>query len=116
VATDRSTARRVRVVVAWTASYDPALKVARGERVAPGRTDPENPGWRWCVNGEGLGGWLPEGIVADGRVSEDFDTRELTVSIGDAVEVLQTCAGWSLCAGPDGAVGWIPDSCIASAG
>jgi hypothetical protein len=50
----------VRVVAAWTASYDPALKVARGERVAPGRTDPENPGWRWCVNGEGLGGWLPE--------------------------------------------------------
>jgi hypothetical protein len=80
--------------------------------VSPGRTDPDNPGWRWCVNGEGLGGWLPEGLVRDGCALDDFDTRELTVAVGDEVEVRDRRAGWSFCLAHGGRLGWVPDGCL----
>lgn len=102
------------VVSPWRASYDPALRVDAGEPLSPGDTDPENPGWRWCVNGDGLGGWLPEGWVRDGRAKDAFDTRELTVRGGEEVDVLARHAGWSRCRLPGGREGWLPDTCLAA--
>jgi hypothetical protein len=64
------------------------------------------------VNGRGLGGWLPEALITEGRATDDFDTRELTVSVGATVNVLESRAGWSLCVDADGAVGWLPDTCL----
>ncbi len=112
MAMDPSTADATRVIARWTASYDPALRVVAGEKVLPKRRDPDNPGWVWCVNARGLGGWLPEPLVEDGRASVDFDTMELTVSEGDQVVVLETLAGWSRCLGQGGETGWPPDSCL----
>ena len=105
---------RVRVVAAWAASYDPALKVSPGEALTAGRRDDEWPGWVWCENRHGLGGWLPDEMVRDGRAVAGFDTRELSVAIGDRVKVLQRRAGWTRCATRDGAEGWVPDRCLAT--
>lgn len=101
-----------RVIASWRASYDPALSVVAGEPVEVGGTDPDNPGWRWCVNAEGLGGWLPEGWTQDGRASAAFDTAELTVAGGEEAQVLKRHAAWSLCRLGDGREGWLPDTCL----
>jgi len=114
--TGRSIAETARVTLAWTASYTPALRVVRGEPLTAGGTDPDNPGWRWCVNAEGLGGWLPEGLVVEGRASMAFDSVELTVRCGDLVTLLETHAGWWLCRHADGRVGWVPDANLARTG
>jgi hypothetical protein len=108
---DGATPQRARVISPWVASYDPALRVASGEAVTPGRTDPDNPGWRWCVNEQGLGGWLPDALVVNGRVLADFDSTELTVGQGHVVEILDRCAGWTRCRW-QGVVGWVPETCL----
>jgi SH3-like domain-containing protein len=101
-----------RVTAAWEASYDPALKVARGEALTLGGTDPEFPGWRWCVNAGGLGGWLPETLLDGDRAGEDFDTAELKVSPGDTVTLLDARAGWWRCRKADGREGWLPEDVL----
>lgn len=99
-----------RVTKAWTASYTPALAVKRGERLTSHDTDPDNPGWRWITNDDGLGGWLPEGLVKNGDATEDFDSTELTVSAGLRVKRLLGLNGWSLCQTETGDQGWLPDT------
>lgn len=96
---------------AWTAKPGPALAVRAGQALRVGRRDDEWPGWVWCEDASGLGGWLPETAVSDGRALEDFDARELTVSEGEAVEVLRRRAGWAWCRGAGGE-GWVPERCL----
>jgi hypothetical protein len=102
----------IRVTAPWTASYDPALAVRAGERLAVGRrSDDEWPGWVWCENASGLGGWLPAEAVAADRAVEAFDTREMTVAEGDEVEPGERRAGWTWCR-LAGREGWVPDRCL----
>ena len=100
----------IRVREGWRASYDPALRVAAGEPLVVGHRDDEWPGWVWCLAG-GLGGWLPEEVVGDGRARADFDTRELTAAEGDVLEPLGWRSGWTWCRGRNGE-GWVPDRCL----
>ncbi|AHM04108.1 hypothetical protein roselon_01741 [Roseibacterium elongatum DSM 19469] len=86
--------------------------MARGEALTLGGTDPENPGWRWCVNEKGLGGWLPEGWVVDGRAKGAFDTTEATVAPGTRVTLVRAHAGWWFCRLGDGRHGWLPESVL----
>ena len=102
----------IRVAAPWTASHDPALAVRAGEPLAIGRrSDDEWPGWVWCENRSGLGGWLPLDAVGDGRAVEDFDTRELTVAEGASVEAGERRAGWTWCRAEE-REGWVPDRCL----
>ncbi|PWK59299.1 hypothetical protein [Roseicyclus mahoneyensis] len=110
----RSTPERATLTQDWQASYTPALSVARGQRLASHHTDPDNPGWRWTTNAEGLGGWLPEGLVVDGCATADFDSTELTIAAGTPVVRLLRLNGWSLCETPQGTTGWLPDSHLMS--
>ena len=110
----RSIPDRATVTADWTASYTPALKVARGQPLTCHHTDPENPGWRWTTDATGLGGWLPEGLVQNGYATADFDSTELTATAGTPVIRLQRLGGWTLCETPDGTTGWLPDSHLAS--
>ncbi|TBX21135.1 hypothetical protein TK43_13540 [Roseovarius sp. JS7-11] len=103
---------RLRALKPWRATYDPALAVTAGQRITPGRTDDEYPGWQWVVNGDGLGGWVPAAIVQDGRIVSPFDTTELTVSTGDMLTPLDHRLGWTLCRNRKGQTGWLPDSCL----
>ena len=103
---------RYRVIEAWRRSYDPALAVKTGQRLTVERRDTEWPGWLWCLNEAGLGGWLPEGVLEVGvgtaRVREDFDTAELTVVPGEIVEAQAAREGWIWCQADSGAKGWVP--------
>ena len=101
-----------RIAKPWTASYDPALSVRRGERVTLGQNDPENPGWRWVMNAQGLGGRVPEDALQGDVMVEDFDTAELSVQPGQVVEVLQIRLGWCHAALPEGGTGWLPASVL----
>ena len=102
----------MRVVAAWRATHDPALRVAAGEALTVGRRDDEWPGWVWCENAAGLGGWLPEEVAGEGGATAAFDARELSVEPGEALEPLERRLGWTWCRGAGGAEGWVPDRCL----
>ncbi len=98
----------LRATKPWRASYDPALNVQAGDRVMLGRKDDEHPGWQWVKNADGLGGWVPENILDGSRVATGFNTKELTVFVGDPVTALLLHAGWYWCCDRDGTEGWLP--------
>jgi hypothetical protein len=92
----------------WRASYDPALAVRAGDTVTPGRKSNEYTGWQWVKNRSGLGGWIPADILTGTRITQDFDTRELTVETGYTVTSLATRVGWHWCRDRHGREGWLP--------
>lgn len=103
-----------RVIRAWVATYDPALVVSAGEVVEMGREDDEYPGWIWCVNTAGQGGWLARHLLGEGgKVLRDYNTMELTVAAGAIVETGEDCLGWTLARRADGTEGWIPSDHLA---
>ncbi|MBF9049027.1 hypothetical protein GTA62_03705 [Roseobacter sp. HKCCD9010] len=104
---------QLRVIKAWRATYDPALKVTPGEVIALGRQDDAYPGWQWVVNKSGLGGWVPIEILDGVRVAADFDTAELTVSEGEAVTGLSERVGWIWCQKLTREAGWVPAAHLA---
>ncbi len=108
--------RRYVIVQPHTKSYADPLAVQKDEVVAPGDRDDEWPGWTWCIDNTGKGGWLPEQILernADkARVRETFDTNELTVNAAEAVTGGRIIAGWQWCRHSDGREGWVPVRCL----
>ena len=107
MATGRSIAE-ARVIRSWRPSYDPALVVRKGDRVERGREDDEYPGWIWCVDRTGLGGWLPVEILAGEEILFDFKCMELSIDPGMHVETFEMLHGWVLARRTDGAEGWLP--------
>ncbi len=86
--------------------------MARGEALVLGAIDAEFPDWQWASNADGLGGWLPKGLIVNGRAKYDFDSTELTVAVGETLALVQTYGGWWLCKSPGGQIGWLPAECV----
>ncbi len=110
---------RAQVLKNWTQSYDPALKVARGDRVRAIKKDDHGwQGWVWCTSDNGLSGWLPVQVFDTLRMGEtncvtkDFDTKELTVKTGETLTITDRLNGWSWCENEQSQKGWVPDNCL----
>lgn len=110
---------RARVIQGWNQSYDPALKVARGDLLHAIKEDNSKwPGWVCCTDKSGLSGWLPIHVfdaVEIGRQNYtilDFNTVELTVHKGESLKIMDHLNGWSWCRNNRGQEGWIPQNCI----
>jgi SH3-like domain-containing protein len=83
-----------------------------GTRLEIDRNKSGYPGWVWGRDPHGIEAWVPESYLeVQGRVARliaDYDSTELTVTAGEAVEVVEATAGWSWCRHRDGRRGWIP--------
>ena len=83
-----------------------------------GDKDDEWPGWIWCQNAAGLGGWLPGELLASDASGKTatllaaFDTAELTVSRGETLEGFEARNGWTWCRNTSGDEGWVPSDCL----
>ncbi len=104
----------------WTQSYAPALAVSEGEGVILGERDETWPGWVWCRNADGLGGWLPDALLVYDREGKSavlktaFDTLELTIKPGEELEGFEERDGWLWCRNRAGREGWVPLACLAA--
>jgi hypothetical protein len=99
-------------VAGYTSAYPDALVAPVGTRLRVEPRASEDAGWIWCRHSAGTGAWVPEAFLEiDGGVAVltvDYDSTELTVLPGEAVEVLSEVAGWAWCKGDDGRLGWLP--------
>ncbi|KMW58448.1 hypothetical protein AIOL_003423 [Candidatus Rhodobacter oscarellae] len=107
-----------KVIRAWARTYDPALAVEAGARVEVTHEDDQWPGWWWCIDAGGQGGWLPADLISPAQpgrsvILRAMDTRELTVIAGECVRAYQSERGWTMCENDLGARGWVPDEALA---
>ena len=103
---------KYRVAKEHKASFGYAMKAVEGDVVHIGREDPEMPGWFWCKDAKGVEMWVPQTQLAikgaEGRFTRDYNSTELSVSVGETVQILGKTLGWAECLDGEWRYGWIP--------
>jgi hypothetical protein len=103
---------KLQVTKAHKASFDYSVLFKIGEKVSVGRENPEMRGWFWCKNLNGVWSWIPEEYLnrrgAEGTITHDYDTTELTAKTGEMLEYATEVKFWTLCVALDGKKGWVP--------
>ena len=101
-----------RVIEDYQAVYTDPLTISTGEELTIGERDSEWPGWIWCTNGAGKGGWVPErGIEQRGEVGVaryDYSAAELSVRVGEELTLHAEESGWFWATNRAGRSGWVP--------
>jgi uncharacterized protein YgiM (DUF1202 family) len=101
------------VIADWQVKYSDPLILRAGEGVTLGERDTEWPGWIWCINEAGKGGWVPEQYIeirdTRGVARQDYSAIELAVKAGEQVRVGQRLNGWAWCTNASGQSGWVPE-------
>jgi hypothetical protein len=102
-----------RVLKSYTTQYPDPIAFGKGEVVALGKRDTEFPGWIWATSEvTGKSGWVPEHFLAiegDRGISlRDYSAKELRVTEGEIVTVLEELLEWALVQNEHGARGWVP--------
>ncbi len=104
---------KVVVVNPYERPYRNPIAVTAGEQVTPDfgkRTDIE--GWVWCTAKDGRSGWTPRNwlVQSDGtwRVDREFNATELTVTLGDILDIAFEESGFFWATKQNGELGWVP--------
>jgi hypothetical protein len=100
------------------ASYSPQNKSpisgVRGDVFTLGQRDDEFPGWIWTTAPDGRSGWTHESFLEmtgdRATLREDYTAQELTIRVGDTLEILREVGGWLWCRTASGNLGWLPAS------
>jgi len=114
------TGRLAQLMEDYAAPYSDAPVFNAGDIVACGKTDPEWPGWIWCVSADGRSAWVPVRIIERtdnspaGRILESYEATGLTAKAGETLVIMAIESGWALAENVPGRRGWIPESCLES--
>lgn len=77
-----------------------------------GRHSADYPDFVWATAADNRCCWIPKAFLQQdgdfGRLVRDYIAREVTVAMGDMVEILEDIGGWLRIATHDGREGWIP--------
>jgi SH3-like domain-containing protein len=103
-----------KVIKAYSSAYPNPLMLRKGAIVTISEKDCEWDGWLWCSDSNDLQGWVRKSYVDidgdSGRMLRDYNATELSVTVGENIEVLAEESGWLQCQKSDGKTGWIPSS------
>lgn len=110
--------RTAHVIIPHEATYADPLRVPAGAPLHTGREDDEFPGWVWCTAADGRQGWVPrlflKGEGANVTADRDYDARELSISAGERLTLLEEVNGWVWVENGRGERGWVPASHLAA--
>lgn len=101
------------VIKPHKASYSDPLKARAGDVLHRGpEKHSEWPGWIWCLDRTGKGGWIPESYLEETpeglRLARDLDGTELTVEVGQKLTIIEEICGWVVCKTETGERGAVP--------
>ena len=101
-----------KVIADYESAFSDPLKIRVGERVTISDRKSEWVGWVWCTTKSGIKGWVPDKYLEKkgntGEVKYDYDATELTVKVGEELEILEEESGWVWCCNNEGMLGWVP--------
>ena len=101
-----------RAIAAYRISYPDPLIVRAGDELNVGKEDPEYPGWVWCTDIDGKGGWVPDDCIElageNARARYDYAATELSATVGEELVMNKEKSGWAWCTNRKGQSGWLP--------
>jgi hypothetical protein len=101
-----------RVVKEHQTAYHDPITINAGEELGVGETDAEWPGWVWCTNDTGTGGWVPENYIqrrgSKGIALCAYTAKELSIHVGERLILHKAESGWFWAANSLGQSGWVP--------
>jgi uncharacterized protein YgiM (DUF1202 family) len=72
----------------------------------------EWPGWVWCINNNGIEGWVPSTYLKlqenYALLLQDYDATEITAKMGEEFLIEGEESGWFWVSDEAGNKGWIP--------
>ncbi len=96
----------------YQSAYSDPIRLRPGSVVTWTNRESDWKGWVWCKDAVGKEGWVPESfLVKNGNkasITLDYVAKELTVTIGEELEILSEEAGWLWCRNNMGDCGWVP--------
>jgi len=105
-----------RVIKEYKAAYPDPIRFTKGEILKIEKKESEWSGWVWCINEFGKGRWIPENyleIYEDTcKVLQDYEATELTVKVGEKLEIEKIESEWVWATNKEGKQGWVPLKCI----
>lgn len=105
---------RKTVAEGYAAQFSDPIKLREGDKLHVQCEDVEYPGWFWCEHRTTAKcGWTPgsclSAVAGEARALCDYDATELSVEVGDVVDVSSEFGGWAVCESSDGRRGWLPE-------
>ena len=102
-----------RCVKDYHTPYPDSIHFFKGEIVQMGEEFDGDPDWKDWVRCQASGGreaWIPKSYLDEneGSLLRDYDARELSLSIGEVLEIREIVYGFGLAEKKDGSQGWAP--------
>ena len=106
---------RYRVIKDYESPYPHPLTFHKGEVVNLGEEFSDDLDWKdwiWCEDANGVKAWAPKQYLeiseAQGTFIRDYNAMELSLSVGDVLEVDEIVNGFGMAEKADGDRGWAP--------
>lgn len=104
--------KQCRVIEEYKSPYTDPLIINKGEILSIGEKESEWSGWIWCTNKFGKSRWVPENYLEingnKAKMSRDYNATELSVNVGEELDIQEEEAEWYWVINQQGKSGWVP--------
>ena len=104
------------VIKSHQPSFDYYLSLKKGEILTYERKPTESTGWIWGITTGGKSCWVPEAWVKikgkQCEIMQNYSSKELTIEIGEIIEMDFIESGWVWIKNSNDEMGWIPEDCL----
>lgn len=97
----------LKVIQEYHRSTEIPVLLSRGEKVEVLKKDLEQ-GWFLFKNSNQIEGWAPLKILNESTITQNYDSKELTVSKNDILKVYYEETNWYWCKNQEGLTGFVP--------
>jgi hypothetical protein len=103
------------VIKEYLSPYPDPIHFKKGVIVDVGETykgDPDWADWVWCTGKNKSSAWVPKQYIhydsGQWVLKTEFNAMEISVDVGDCLDVYEIVNGFGMAEKPDGKRGWVP--------
>ena len=109
------TPQRYHVIEGYQSPYPEPIIFRKGEKVIIGKEFTDDPDWKdwiWCEGEHDNQAWVPKQYLEikknTGTFLTDYNALELSVVVGEVLNIYETVNGFGMAEKSNGERGWVP--------